>query len=233
MVSCGGIRVWGVCMKKSRRIAILALLLALTVILSMIPLRVSSATLALTLLPVFVLALTQDIVTGLLGGLVMGVTSLVMAFTFGAGSPTAPIFQNPLVSVLPRLLVPLAVFGVSRGIALLVRRVRARKGTDPCDGEEEAIPPAEESGKKAGEGIPKLARALADAAGCLAGVLVNTGAVLGMMWAIYGGRNVGDTLISPEFMSAMLSVNFVIEVVVFPIVTPPIAYAVRKSTGRG
>ena len=132
---------------------------------------------------------------------------------------------------------PLAVFGVSRGIALLVRRVRARKGTEsaagstapaeedekkediPCDGEEEAIPPAEESGKKAGEGIPKLARALADAAGCLAGVLVNTGAVLGMMWAIY--------------MSAMLSVNFVIEVVVFPIVTPPIAYAVRKSTGRG
>lgn len=246
-----GIRVWGVRMKKSRRIAILALLLALTVILSMIPLRVSSATLALTLLPVFVLALTQDIVTGLLGGLVMGVTSLVMAFTFGAGSPTAPIFQNPLVSVLPRLLVPLAVFGVSRGIALLVRRVRARKGTEsaaestapaeedekkadiPCDGEEEAIPLAEESGKKAGEGIPKLARALADAAGCLAGVLVNTGAVLGMMWAIYGGRNVGDTLISPEFMSAMLSVNFVIEVVVFPLVTPPIAYAVRKSTGRG
>lgn len=248
---------WGVRMKKSRRIAILALLLALTVILSMIPLRVSSATLALTLLPVFVLALTQDIVTGLLGGLVMGVTSLVMAFTFGAGSPTAPIFQNPLVSVLPRLLVPLAVFGVSRGIALLVRRVRARRGTEdategevlakgtvpaeesgekadiPCDDEEEAVPLAEESGKKAGEAIPKLARALADAAGCLAGVLVNTGAVLGMMWAIYGGRNVGDTLISPEFMSAMLSVNFVIEVVVFPLVTPPIAYAVRKSTGRG
>ena len=94
-------RVWYHCrnfrgskMKRSKRIAILALLLALTVILSLIPLRVSSATLALTLLPVFVLALTQDFVTGLLGGLVMGLTSLVMAFSLSAGSLTAPIFQN-------------------------------------------------------------------------------------------------------------------------------------------
>ena len=257
-----------VCMKKSKRIAILALLLALTVILSMIPLRVSSATLALTLLPVFVLALTQDVVTGLLGGLVMGVTSLVMAFTFGAGSPTAPIFQNPLVSILPRLFVPLAVFGVSRGLALLAGRAAARRAAatsddggsavhaersegaengDVCgEGEESADCGVEDAESadvcgegvsrkpraKAGEDIPRVLRALTDAAGCLVGVLVNTGAVLGMMWAIYGGKSVGDTLISPEFMSAMLSVNFVIEVVVFPLITPPIAYAVRRSAGR-
>lgn len=241
-------------MKKSKRIAILALLLALTVILSMIPLRVSSATLALTLLPVFVLALTQDVVTGLLGGLVMGVTSLVMAFTFGAGSPTAPIFQNPLVSILPRLFVPLAVFGVSRGLALLAGRAAARRAAatsdgdgstahaersegeengDVCgEGEEGADGVSRKPRANAGEDIPRVLRALTDAAGCLVGVLVNTGAVLGMMWAIYGGKSVGDTLISPEFMSAMLSVNFVIEVVVFPLITPPIAYAVRRSAGR-
>lgn len=246
-----------VCMKKSKRIAILALLLALTVILSMIPLRVSSATLALTLLPVFVLALTQDVVTGLLGGLVMGVTSLVMAFTFGAGSPTAPIFQNPLVSILPRLFVPLAVFGVSRGLALLAGRAAARRAAATSDGDGSAAHTERSEGAengdvcgegeegadggegvsrkpraKAGEDIPRVLRALTDAAGCLVGVLVNTGAVLGMMWAIYGGKSVGDTLISPEFMSAMLSVNFVIEVVVFPLITPPIAYAVRRSAGR-
>lgn len=246
-------------MKKSKRIAILALLLALTVILSMIPLRVSSATLALTLLPVFVLALTQDVVTGLLGGLVMGVTSLVMAFTFGAGSPTAPIFQNPLVSILPRLFVPLAVFGVSRGLALLAGRAAARRAAATSDGDGSAVHAERSEGEesadcgvedaesadvcgegvsrvrsraKAGEDIPRVLRALTDAAGCLVGVLVNTGAVLGMMWAIYGGKSVGDTLISPEFMSAMLSVNFVIEVVVFPLITPPIAYAVRRSAGR-
>lgn len=231
-------------MKKSKRIALLALLLALTVILSMIPLRVSSATLALTLLPVFVLALTQDFLTGLLGGLVMGVTSLVLAFTFGAGTPTAPIFQNPLVSVLPRLFVPAAVFGVMKGLGALAGRAAARKAKEtelaeegectPQEGqpdEEEGAPEeTAERGKK--RNIPRWAQALIDAAACLAGVLTNTGLVLGMMWAIYGGRNVGDTLVSPEFMSAMLSVNFVIEIVVFPLVTPPIAYAVRKSAGR-
>lgn len=233
-------------MKKSKRIALLALLLALTVILSMIPLRVSSATLALTLLPVFVLALTQDFFTGLLGGLVMGVTSLVLAFTFGAGTPTAPIFQNPLVSVLPRLFVPAAVFGVMKGLGALAGRAAARKAKEtelaeegectPREGqpdEEEGAPEeTAESGRGKKRDIPRWAQALIDAAACLAGVLTNTGLVLGMMWAIYGGRNVGDTLVSPEFMSAMLSVNFVIEIVVFPLVTPPIAYAVRKSAGR-
>ena len=236
-------------MKRSKRIAILALLLALTVILSLIPLRVSSATLALTLLPVFVLALTQDFVTGLLGGLVMGLTSLVMAFSLSAGSLTAPIFQNPLVSVLPRLFVPAAVFAVMKGLSALFRAAIAKKksSTDdatPSEHPSEQAPAPDTLALNAENDapehtpeahkmpsrppLPRLAQALADGIACLIGVLTNTGLVLGMMWALYGGKSVGDTLISPEFMSAMLSVNFVIEAVVFPLITPPIAYAVRK-----
>lgn len=251
-------------MKKSKRIALLALLLALTVILSLIPIRVSSATLALTLLPVFVLALTQDILTGMLGGLVMGVTSLVMAFTLNAGSPTAPIFQNPLVSVLPRILVPLAAFGVMKGLSAAAMRIRAKRAektaaegcpppdtpshesdgsaptelpteehADACPSEvraEESAPVAKTEAPR--ERLPRLLQALIDGLACLVGVLTNTGAVLGIMWAVYGGKSVNDTLISPEFMSAMLSVNFVIEVILFPLVTPPIVYAVRKSARK-
>lgn len=224
-------------MKKSKRIAILALLLALTIILSLIPVRVSSATLALTLLPVFVIALTRDVVTGLLGGLVMGLTSLVMAFTLNAGSPTSPIFQNPLVSVLPRLLVPLVVFGVMKGfssIALRIRAKRAEKGLASDDEFDEKSLCKEELPDKTPSAppLPRLLQAVADGLACVCGVLANTGLVLGMMWAIYGGKSVNDTLISPEFMSAMLSINFVIEIVVFPLITPPIAYAVRKSVSR-
>ena len=246
-------------MKKSKRIALLALLLALTVILSLIPIRVSSATLALTLLPVFVLALTQDILTGMLGGLVMGVTSLVMAFTLNAGSPTAPIFQNPLVSVLPRILVPLAAFGVMKGLSAAAMRIRAKRAektaaegcsppdtsayesdgsaptelpteehADACPSEvraEESAPVTKTEVPR--ERLPRLLQALIDGLAC-----TNTGAVLGIMWAVYGGKSVNDTLISPEFMSAMLSVNFVIEVILFPLVTPPIVYAVRKSARK-
>lgn len=247
-------------MKKSKRIAILALLLALTVILSVIPIRVSSATLALTLLPVLVLALTQDFLTGLLGGLVMGVTSLVMAFTVGAGSPTAPIFQNPLVSILPRLFVPVVAFSVMKGLSALAKRIRRKRSSEFSAAAEpvsEDIPAeraydgacADGSPDEDGAGadgaqnaagadaakkdeLPRLLQALTDGVACLAGVLTNTGLVLGMMWAIYGGKSVNDTLISPEFMTAMLSINFVIEVVLFPLITPPVIYAVRKSAKK-
>lgn len=245
-------------LKKSKRIAILALLLALTVILSVIPIRVSSATLALTLLPVLVLALTQDFLTGLLGGLVMGVTSLVMAFTVGAGSPTAPIFQNPLVSILPRLFVPVVAFSVMKGLSALAKRIRRKRSSEFSAAAEHVFEdiPAEraydgadgspdedgagadgaqsaagaDSAKK--DELPRLLQALIDGVACLAGVLTNTGLVLGMMWAIYGGKSVNDTLISPEFMTAMLSINFVIEVVLFPLITPPVIYAVRKSAKK-
>ena len=250
-------------LKKSKRIAILALLLALTVILSVIPIRVSSATLALTLLPVLVLALTQDFLTGLLGGLVMGVTSLVMAFTVGAGSPTAPIFQNPLVSILPRLFVPVVAFSVMKGLSALAKRIRRKRSSEFSAAAEhvfEDIPaeraydgadgsPDEDGACADGAGadgaqsaagadsakkdeLPRLLQALIDGVACLAGVLTNTGLVLGMMWAIYGGKSVNDTLISPEFMTAMLSINFVIEVVLFPLITPPVIYAVRKSAKK-
>lgn len=80
--------------------------------------------------------------------------------------------------------------------------------------------------------LPRLLQALTDGVACLAGVLTNTGLVLGMMWALYGGKSVNDTLISPEFMTAMLSINFVIEVVLFPLITPPVIYAVRKSAKK-
>ena len=247
-------------MKKSKRIAILALLLALTVILSVIPIRVSSATLALTLLPVLVLALTQDFLTGLLGGLVMGVTSLVMAFTVGAGSPTAPIFQNPLVSILPRLFVPVVAFSVMKGLSALAKRIRRKRSSEFSAAAEpvsEDIPAeraydgacADGSPDEDGAGadgaqnaagadaakkdeLPRLLQALIDGVACLAGVLTNTGLVLEMMWALYGGKSVNDTLISPEFMTAMLSINFVIEVVLFPLITPPVIYAVRKSAKK-
>ena len=250
-------------LKKSKRIAILALLLALTVILSVIPIRVSSATLALTLLPVLVLALTQDFLTGLLGGLVMGVTSLVMAFTVGAGSPTAPIFQNPLVSILPRLFVPVVAFSVMKGLSALAKRIRrkrsheslaaaehvsedipAERAYDGADGAcADGAPDEDGAGADGAQNaagadaakkdeLPRLLQALTDGVACLAGVLTNTGLVLGMMWAIYGGKSVNDTLISPEFMTAMLSINFVIEVVLFPLITPPVIYAVRKSAKK-
>ena len=56
--------------------------------------------------------------------------------------------------------------------------------------------------------------------------------VLGMIWLLYGGKTVGDSAITPEFMSAMISINFVIEAITFTLLTPPIVYAINAQEGK-
>ncbi len=113
-------------MKKSHRIALLAFELALIVIFSLLPINLGAASLALTLLPVLVIALTQDFKTAVLGGLIMGLTSLIGAFTVGAASLTAPLFRNPLVSVLPRICVPAVAWAVNRGVNSLTAKIQSQ-----------------------------------------------------------------------------------------------------------
>ena len=131
-----------VVMKKSHRIALLAFELALIVIFSLMPINLGAASLALTLLPVLVIALTQDFKTAVLGGLIMGVTSLIGAFTVGAGSLTAPLFRNPLVSVIPRICVPAAAWGINKGLCALATKIKEKsvekKNANACVSEEYA-----------------------------------------------------------------------------------------------
>lgn len=195
--------------RKTRRIALLAVMLALIVVLSFLPLNLGAAVLALTILPVLVVALTQDLLTSVAAGLLMGLTSCLMAYTVNAGTLTAPMFQNPLISVLPRVCVPLVVFGVRAGLAAAISAI----------GNGRALTPRSE----------KACLAAADFVSAALGVVTNTALVLGMIWLVYGGKQVGNAYVSPEFVMGMVSLNFVIEVIVFPLLSPPIAYAVRRQ----
>lgn len=236
-------------MKKSHRIALLAFELALIVIFSLLPINLGAASLALTLLPVLVIALTQDFKTAVLGGLIMGVTSLIGAFTVGAGSLTAPLFRNPLVSVLPRMCVPAVAWAVNRGLYALAYKVREKLNAERvrnADGQEpvaepQDVPSDDTDGEKVSQKIAKpdfrikrnavkkpLAVVIDGVSGAL-GVCANTALVLGMIWLLYKGRTVGDSAITPEFMMGLVSLNFVIEVIVMTVLTPPIVYAIRKQ----
>lgn len=62
-------------------------------------------------IPVLLAALVEGPVVGLIVGLVFGLCSFIHAWETGAVGLTL-FFRNPLVSVLPRLIVPLAAFGV-------------------------------------------------------------------------------------------------------------------------
>lgn len=230
-------------MKKSHRIALLAFELALIVIFSLLPINLGAASLALTLLPVLVIALTQDFKTSVLGGLIMGLTSLIGAFTVGAASLTAPLFRNPLVSVFPRICVPAVAWAVNRGLnALSVRigQARAKKaGTEEravpdAEGEAPSDPAttAEAAESKRKNALERTRTIVIDAVSAALGVCANTALVLGMIWLFYKGKTVGDSAITPEFMAGLVSLNFVIEVIVMTVATPPIAYAIRKQQER-
>lgn len=197
-------------MKRSKRIAVTAVGLALIILFGLMPISFGSATIALTLLPVLVLALTQDFKTAAAGGLFMGLVSLIGAFTTGAGNPTAPLFRNPLVSILPRILAPVAARAVQR-LCLAIAGAKGR-------------PDKNRPGKAAKLAIDAFAAAV--------GVVTNTATVLGMIWLLYGGKTVGDSAITPEFMMGMISINFVIEIIVFTLLTPPVVYAVTAREGR-
>ena len=194
---------------KTRRVALLAVMLALVVVLSFLPLNLGAAVLALTILPVLVVALTQDIVTSAAAGLLMGLTSCLMAYTVNAGTLTAPMFQNPLISVLPRVFVPLVVFGARTGLSAAVSALSRRRSLSAR--------------------AEKTCLAVVDYVSAALGVVTNTALVLGMIWLVYGGTQVGNAYVSPEFVMGMVSLNFVIEIVVFPLISPPIAYAVRRQ----
>lgn len=220
-----------VIMKKSHRIALLAFELALIVIFSLVPINLGAASLALTLLPVLVIALTQDFKTAVLGGLIMGVTSLIGAFTIGAGSLTAPLFRNPLVSVLPRMCVPAVAWSVNKGLVALsvkIKEMKAAKKTFASEANE-SEPQSLKSEAKSSQRFSRPLRAVIDAVSSAMGVLSNTALVLGMIWLFYGGKTVGDSAITAEFMMGLVSLNFVIEVIVMTVLTPPIVYAIRKQ----
>lgn len=108
---------------RVRALTTLALLSALMILFAFTPLGFIpiAPAVALTLMhiPVLVGLLCQGFSSGLFLGFLFGALSLIRALT-----PTQPIdalFVNPLVSVLPRLLVPCAAWLAYRGAAAAVK----------------------------------------------------------------------------------------------------------------
>lgn len=92
-------------LNKIKRIALLALMLALTIIFCFVPIQFGAITLALMILPTIIVAQTCSFSMSIFMALMMGIINYVAWFTTKAASPVAPIFQNPLVCILPRVLI--------------------------------------------------------------------------------------------------------------------------------
>ncbi|MBF0979990.1 MAG: ECF transporter S component [Clostridiales bacterium] len=92
--------------EKTRKLVIAAMLGAITIVLGLtplgfIPLGVMNAT---TMhIPVIIAAILEGPIVGAAVGLIFGVSSMVKAFTMPL--PTSFVFWNPLIAVLPRVLI--------------------------------------------------------------------------------------------------------------------------------
>lgn len=194
--------------RKSRTIAInavfLAILLAST-LMSLIP--IAGAGLAvLSLITLVVASQIEGYRTSLFMGLAFGLISFALSYI--SASPTAPIFRNPLVSILPRVFIALLGYLIYKGVIRLSRHI--------CD---------KSKSKKVSD---KLINLIASAIGSAFTVLFNTLFVLLMIYALYYGKDVGGTAISTEFIMGLISINFAVEIIGTTLLAPPIVLVVGK-----
>lgn len=114
-----------------RRMVITAMLSAITALLAFTPIGMIMLppplpAVTLVHIPVIVAALIEGPWVGLPVGLVFGVCSLIRAWESGMVGLTL-FFRNPLVSVLPRLMIPLTAYGAYLLWQRLTRRNSAAK----------------------------------------------------------------------------------------------------------
>lgn len=190
-------------MRRSRTLAINALLATLIVIFTFIPLMPIGVSLAaLMLLPVLIAGQIESWRSALFAGTFLGIMSCIASFVIP--SPIAGAFHNPIVSIAPRIFVGLVAWVAYKVMSRATKKIKS----------------------------PLLAHTISSAVSAASAVLTNTGLVLSMIWAFYGGKNVGETAITATYMMGLISINFAIEIVVCTLLTPPIAYAIRKSLNK-
>lgn len=255
-------------LQKIKRICLVALMLAITIIFCFVPVQIGTITLALMILPTLVVAQVCDFKTTFAVAAFMGVINYIAWFTTKAASPVAPIFQNPLVCILPRILIGVVSYLVRYGLqrAIFFNRplrkykdeyVRetsyqedfdAEKSDIALDGEDVAINQTaansventqiNEHSDKHSKRSSKKSRALKDGAinqaiytlSAALGVVTNTVFVAIFTLIFFNGTYIAqNTIVTVEYVLAWFSLNFLVEILVFSFLTPPIVLAIKAA----
>lgn len=197
---------------NTRQIAVIGMLFALLIIFAFVPINIMGIQIAvLPLIVIFIGCQTEGFKVGFFLGLGYGLCSLISAFTQGANI-LAPIFYNPMVSVVPRMLI---------GVTCYFSYVGLKKGFQRCFKNKES------------RAAVRWNIVLSSAISSAVGVITNTLLVVGMIYAFNAGENYGGTVIDANFLSVLIGINFLIEIVIAVILTPPIVLtlciAMRKT----
>ena len=108
-----------------RRMAVISVLSAISIVLSMIPfvgyIKLGPVDATIMHVPVIIGAVVEGPLVGAAVGLIFGLTSLFKAFT--EPSITSFCFMNPIISVLPRILIGVVSYYVYKIIYKISKRV--------------------------------------------------------------------------------------------------------------
>jgi uncharacterized membrane protein len=106
---------------STKTMAVTSLMIALTVVMALSPvgtIRLPVVSITISHLPILITAVVFGLLPGLAVALAFGVTMLLLALTAPTGI-LDPFFVNPLISILPRLLIPVTTYFVYQGLMRL------------------------------------------------------------------------------------------------------------------
>lgn len=198
---------------KIQRLAIAGVLLALILVFLLVPMpSLSGVSLAIIPLIAVVIACQFDgLMMGLFCGLSFGLASLIASFTTGAGSLLAFAFHNPLISVFPRVMIPITCYFSYVGMRKLVKLIcsKWKKSNDKVANHFSIII---SSGVSAG-----------------VAVLTNTALVMTMIYAFHAGAAIGNNTIGVSFLWGITVANAPFEFAVSILGTPAILVALKAA----
>ena len=191
---------------NTKKIALLALMLALIIIFCFVPVTIGTISLALMILPVLVIAQVEDFKTTLALSLMMGLVNYIAWFTTKAASPLAPVFQNFFVCVVSRVMIGVDAWLVRVGLQKLLDKYNVVGGKRIA----------------ADQAVYFTSAAI--------GTITNTLFVGAFTLLFFNNKELSNgTAINVKYILAWFSINFVIEFIAFAVITPPIVFALKKA----
>ncbi len=225
-----------------KNITLLALMLALTILFCFVPVQFGTISLALMILPTIILAQFASFKTSLALGILMGLVNYIAWFTTKAASPVAPIFQNPIVCILPRVLIAVVCYftrwGLQKATFLsMIRRTcnyeyvreSAYENIKNAD-EQQSISCLNSSKNRNSKSRQIITNQLIYTLSAALGVVTNTLFVAIFTLLFFNGTSIAqNTVVTVEYVLAWFGVNFAVELVSFSLITPPIVLAIKAA----
>lgn len=195
-------------------IATAGILLALILVFMLVPISLFGVVnlAVVAIIAVIIACQHVGIWMGLFMGLAFGIASLISSYTTGAGQLLAVAFQNPLISIAPRVLVSVTCYFSYVGMRKLLKLIYSKK-----------------KGKFDEKKANRLSIIVSSTVSAIIAVTTNTALVMSLIFAFHGGQTINGTVIGLPILIATLSFNYPIELAISAVASPAILIGLKHA----